>query len=392
MQEKSVTSFYDKLTGLDPTLLGDIRRAEESVKWIREATGAELLELAAEDIRVLPPLKVVETMSAMELGNLSRSDLVAMLSPCFEDGTSTAVDLADQVQLRRAFGDPRSVTQWVTDKIMKTVENFPMDAADLRVGRNPGDVLDPFILAANFELLSEGSLEKSIEHTISHKVLMKLEDLVGHLHEQVLSFVRGNFRIPEPSGKTRADKEKLDRMHNPFPGADVGQVPWDGVAGPIRLFQIKSKTGSAKGGDGKRLGDQLRSLVEEYDAETFYAAIVGNTLRGHRSKGAVLRASPATRVLVGKASLDELTQSSEGGELLLRVYQRAFKKAAIESKFDFAAVSLSVSAQFKSDADEQGVDFLTAWLHEAIGFNGESQDSGAEPQGSGEDWTRIDTL
>jgi len=59
----------------------------------------------------------------------------------------------------------------------------------------------------------------------------------------------------------------------------------------IRLFQVKNKTGSAKGGDGARLGRQLKLLEQTYGAKTFFVAIVGNTLRGHRSKGAVLRES-----------------------------------------------------------------------------------------------------
>jgi hypothetical protein len=209
------------------------------------------------------------------------------------------------------------------------VAKFPRSADDLRVGSNPGDVLDPFILAANYELLSEQSLHKAVEHTASHKVLMKIEDLVGHLHETVIGEMRGNFRVPELQGSRSEGKERLDPQRNPFPGADVGQVPLPSSPGSLRLFQVKSKTGSAKGGDGKRRGDQLTTLERTYGAHTFYVAIVGNTLRGHRSRGAVEKNSPNTAILVGESALNELTQSHVGAELLLRVYQRAFRSAAV---------------------------------------------------------------
>ncbi len=162
---------------------------------------------------------------------------------------------------------------------------------------------------------------------------------------------------------------------NPFPGADVGQVPSLEEPERIRLFQIKSKTGSAKGGDGKRLGDQLRALEEVWGARTFYAAIVGNTLKGHRSKGAVLRASPATAVVVGRTALNELTQSKVGPELLLRVYQRAFRAAAEVVGYEFQSVVAEIAGAFEEEASEHGEDFLTAWLHQAVGGPSDDQDS-----------------
>ena len=125
---------------------------------------------------------------------------------------------------------------------------------------------------------------------------MMIEGLIGHLHEDVLGSMRGNVRLPEPKG---SDKETLNPTTNPFPGADVLQPP--GLTRGLKLFQIKSKTGSAKGGDGKRLGDQLKSLTDIYGGQAFYAALVGNTLRGHRSMTSVQRASTDVVVLVGEA-------------------------------------------------------------------------------------------
>jgi hypothetical protein len=34
--------------------------------------------------------------------------------------------------------------------------------------------------------------------SVSHKALMMIEDLIGHLHEDVLGQMRGNVRAPEP--------------------------------------------------------------------------------------------------------------------------------------------------------------------------------------------------
>jgi hypothetical protein len=206
---------------------------------------------------------------------------------------------------------------------------------------------------------------------------MKIEDLAGNLHQNTIARMRGNFRVPEPGGSRDEGKERLDPLLNPFPGADMGQVPMPNRPGALRLFQVKSKTGSAKGGDGKRLGEQLARLEETYGADTFYVAIVGNTLRGHRSKGAVLRESPHTAVLVGEAALNELTQSAVGGELLLRIYQRGFRSAAAAGGYEFAQVVRSIVEVFEREAEEAGEDFLTTWLHVAIDGPRSEQDSRA---------------
>jgi hypothetical protein len=369
----------DRFAGLDPSVLGDMERADDEIRWIRESTADDLLALASKQLGTVKIESPFRGMNAVELGNLRRADLLEHLEERFEAGTTTAEDLADQIQLSRAFADPRAAAAYVADEVARAVTRFPSSAESLKVGHNRGDVLDPFILAANFELLSDRNMEKTIEAAASHKVLMKVEDLVGNLHQNVIGRMRGNFRIPEPQGSRTAGKEKLDRMRNPFPGADVGQAPIPARPDALRLFQVKSKTGSAKGGDGKRLGEQLRRLEETYEADTFYAAVVGNTLTGHRSRGAVQRESPSTAVLVGEAALDELTQSSVGGELLLRVYQRAFRAAAKAAGYDFGQVLTRMHEVFQQEADEAGEDFLSAWLHNAIGGPPSEQDSRQAP-------------
>ena len=64
----------------------------------------------------------------------------------------------------------------------------------------------------------EGDFRSAIAATVTHKALMILEGLMGHLHEEVIGRMRGNMKNPEP----RADNaEILDFQFNPFPGADV---------------------------------------------------------------------------------------------------------------------------------------------------------------------------
>jgi hypothetical protein len=364
--------YRENLAGLDSALLGRIEEAQHEIDWLRKASGSELLKLATDQQGLKELVDVSGHLTAVELGNLPHSVLLDLFRPHYNPGTSTAAELADQVQLCRAFANPREVTDQVALWVEATIEKFPRTSEHIRVGSNPGDVLDPFILAANYELLSEQSLPKTIEHTASHKVLMKIEDLVGNLHQNVIGMMRGNFRLPEPHGET------LDPLRNPFPGADVGQVPLPERPETLRLFQVKSKTGSAKGGDGKRLGDQLLVLENTYKADTFFVAVVGTTLRGHRSRTGVTKASPKTAVMVGEAALNEITQSEVGGELLLRIYQRAFRAASETSGYNFPEVVAVMTEYFEQEAEREGTDFLSAWLHEAISGPVEEQDSRRE--------------
>lgn len=366
-------------SSLDPILLSRIQQADEEIEWIRRASAGELVDRACGALRIHSIDGAFTRMSAVELGDLSRAEVLSEIGGFFEPGTATAEDLADQIQLCRAFANPREATDYVASSLQAAVARFPANAADLKVGHNPGDVLDPFILAANYEILSRRNMEKTIASSASHKVLMKIEDLVGNLHQNVIGMMRGNFRVPEPQGSSGAGKEKLDPKLNPFPGADVGQAPISARPDTVRLFQVKNKTGSAKGGDGKRLGEQLHRLESVYQADTFYVSVVGNTLRGHRSRSAVQRESPNTAVLVGEAALDALTQSKVGGELLLRIYQRSFRRAAQDANYDFDEVVAVMSDVFEQEAEDAREDFLTVWLHGAIGGDPREQDSRMGP-------------
>jgi hypothetical protein len=335
--------------------------------------------------RVLADLKLAISLPqsladrpATDISELPFADLrefyLAHLAAGGVTGTTAelhALNLSQRTQLVRAFEDPNRAIARVTAKVTEVVASFPRTAADIERGRNAGDVLDPYILAATQTLLYGGNFQGAIGATVAHKALMIIEGLMGHLHEDVVGDMRGNIRAPEPRG---FNQEILDPFENPFPGADVVQPPTSSGE-RLRVHQVKSKTGTVKGGDGKRLGDQLRQLATYYDAETFYDALIGNTLRGHRSIAGVRTASPETVVTVGEAAFRELTRSSIGPELLLRVYQNAFSEAAIVTGYGIDAMVADIHATFQERAQAAGETFLEVVLHDAVGGPPEAQDS-----------------
>lgn len=285
--------------------------------------------------------------------------------------TIHAANLSQRTQLLRAFANPDVTVARITEKVSEIVEAFPRTAADIERGRNPGDVLDPYILTATQTLLYGGNFQGAVGATVAHKALMIIEGLMGHLHEDVIGDMRGNIRAPEPRG---FNQELMDPFENPFPGADIVQPPTQ-QGERIRVHQVKSKTGTVKGGDGRRLGEQLRQLGQFYDADTFFDALTGNTLRGHRSISGVLTASPATVVLVGEAAFQELTRSPIGPELLLRVYQNAFTEAARVTGYNIDTMVTGIFATFRERAEAAGEGFLEVVLRDAVAGQPEAQDS-----------------
>ena len=282
-----------------------------------------------------------------------------------------AANLAQHTHLVRAFEHPDVVLRRVTNKVREIIERFPRTSDDIERGRNPGDVLDPYILAATQTLLYGEDFKKAIGATVAHKALMIIEGLMGHLHEDVIGDMRGNIRAPEPRG---FNQELIDPYDNPFPGSDVVQPPTkEGES--VRFHQVKSKTGSAKGGDGKRLGDQLRKLRQYYDGEVYYDALIGNTLRGHRSMSGVLSSEPGAIVLVGEAAFRELTRSAIGPELLLRVYQSAFSEAVQETGYHIDAMATGIVSSFHDRAEAAGEGYFDLLLSNSIGSNIDEQDS-----------------
>ena len=66
------------------------------------------------------------------------------------------------------------------------------------------------------------------------------------------------FPNPQEAGPKAKNGSIL--FGTPFQGRDVGQVPLPERPDRIRLFQVKSRGGPAKGGDGKRRGEAVEAF------------------------------------------------------------------------------------------------------------------------------------
>lgn len=361
-------------------LLAEMVRAQRSIVTRAFPDAADFCARVFADLHIAVPVPAEMTGRPVEvIANLPFADLEELFAGALasadtpESGIAlSATNLARRAQLLRAFDDPDAVLRWATDKVIAIVADLPKSAREIECGRNPGDVLDPYLLAATQSLLCEGDFRSAIGATVSHKALMILETLMGHLHEEVIGRMRGNVKNPEP----RADNaEILDFQLNPFPGADVIQPPLsDGE--PLRLHQVKSKTGTLNSSGGRRLAEQMRNLRMAYPgAELYSHSLVGNTLRGHRSMGGMLRAEPALIVMVGDASFRVLTGSENGAELLLRLYQSAFDLAAAQTGYSVETMTSAIFETFRERAEEAGEGWLESVLHQSTRGAPENLDS-----------------
>ena len=368
-----------KANKIQEDLLKKIIRAQTNSIENQFKSAAELWKKVADDLKQnIPPPDGLDSIDVRRFADRPLSSIVEFLyKPLTEAGIPlSSIDLqayilANRFHLLLAFDDPDSTIERVTTKVKEISSTFPKTIKDIERGKNPGDVLDPYILAATEILLFKGNFTKAISATVAHKSLMIIEGLMGHLHEDVLGEMRGNVRVPEPRGK---NQEELDPIQNPFPGADLIQPPTESGKS-IRFHQIKSKTGSAKGGDGKRLGEQLNRLAKEYEAEIFYDSLIGTTLRGHRSKAGVEKAAPNVVVLVGDAAFKELTGSKVGPELLLRVYQNSFQTAAKATGYNVEEMAANIVKSFQTIAKRHGSKFLEIVLKDSISGDLPEQDS-----------------
>ena len=364
---------------MNPSVLVRLIRAQEDAFENRFPTAGDLLETVFDNLKLALPIPDdLREVPPTRLADRPFDDLVRAYEPILHSagvvGSSAsghAANLAQRTHLVRAFANPDAVMADVRDKVVEIVNTFPQKASDIGRGRNPGDVLDPYILTATQTLLYAGNFRNAIRATVAHKSLMIIEGLMGHLHEDVVGEMRGNVRAPEPRG---FNQELIDPHDNPFPGADIVQPPLH-AEGRLRFHQVKSKTGSAKGGDGRRLGEQLRRLREYYRADVYYDALIGNTLRGHRSMRGVIAAEPHAVVLVGSAAFRELTRSSIGPQLLLRVYQNAFSEAARATGYRIDTMAGRIVSAFRARADDAGETFLDSLLATSIGLTPDEQDS-----------------
>jgi len=141
---------HNEFRGLSPDLLSWMKLAEREWKWVEEASAKELVALASKQLRldITAVDATPENVSALEFGNLLHVELTEIFEEVVSSRTSLAEELADQVQLCRAFSDPAQVLDVVTKRVAAAASRFPRNAADLKVAIIKGDVLDPFILAA----------------------------------------------------------------------------------------------------------------------------------------------------------------------------------------------------------------------------------------------------
>lgn len=360
-------------------LLSALIQAQRAAVSVVFKTAGDLVREACTRSHFSPSVAApLDAEPLFPFADLSHKSLVSRLTslPAAAGLSASGIALlADQTQLVRAFAAPDQVIERVRGTVERIVDNFPRKAAQLECGKNPGDVMDPFLLGATQFLLCGGSIDHSIEASVVHRSMMMLEDLVGNLHQDVLGSMRGNVRVPEPKG------ESWNLSDNPFPGADLAQPPLpDGE--PLRFFQVKNKTGSAKGGDGKRLGDQFNILIEKYRGEVYYVAILGKTLQGHRSMGGVLQACPQAIVSVGQTAISQLTRSRVGGELLLRVYQSAFRDVARAKGYTVREVATAIALEFRQKLSGSDDDILDGILDDVTKGSISQQDSRHYPRRS----------
>jgi len=368
-----------KLNQINTDLKAKLARAQSNHLEYEFKSAGDLFLRATSDLRIECPTPQplydapAEAIAGLSFRQLRRYVVDVLHKAGFPEQSIPlhSENISQRIQLASAFDDPDSVVGSIRDKVAAVVATFPKQSGDIERGRNPGDVIDPYILAATQYLITNGDFEAAIEATVAHKALMIIEGLVGHLHEDVIGLMRGNVRCPEPRG---GNQEALDPNTNPFPGADVVQPPWSSSR-PLRFHQIKNKSGSAKGGDGKRLGDQLNKLKDYYGGEIYYHALIGNTLQGHRSRAGVERAAPSVVTLIGQASFRELTSRENGAELLLRVYQATFITVASNAGYRLDEMASSISSAFRERADQEGDGFLESILKSVTTSSPEAQDS-----------------
>lgn len=272
------------------------------------------------------------------------------LADAFERAVSPAnqevlTELRMTVERHLVFEDVEQVRKKVVDDIIEPkFEDLPRDIDDIVVGSNPGDVIDPFLVALNKQLLTEGGTKELVRNIIVHKCLMKFEDLMGHLHEHTLGRAGGCKWIPEPSGDK---KYEYDPVENPYLGADARRDESE-------FFEIKNKTGSEKGSGGRKIGEQMQKLGEVYDgSERYYTSVIGQTLKGHRSKGAAEREDPELEVLVGLTTIQKIGLHKNTPRVLLEFYLELFTEAAEKSDFDIDSVVERVTGQWEERYGEE---------------------------------------
>src|SRR5262245_32000775 len=110
----------NEFKGLHPQLLARMKQAQDELDWVENASARDLVTLAASQLRFDQATAdaAPSDMSAFDFGNLPHRVLADVFTPLFPTGTSLADDLADQVQLCRAFNDPPQVLDLLTQHVV----------------------------------------------------------------------------------------------------------------------------------------------------------------------------------------------------------------------------------------------------------------------------------
>jgi hypothetical protein len=202
------------LNSLSESLKHRIVTAQTNLFEMEFKSAADLLSRSLSDLKIAikPPRKLKDS-PASHLGDMTSKDLIEHCSGFLarngipDQAVSLhASNLSHRIQLLRAFDEPDHIIKVTCKMIEEKIARFPTTAEQIRCGRNPGDVLDPYILSCAQILMYSGNFESTISATVAHKDLMIIEGFLGNLHETVIGNMRGNVHPPKSSGK---DKEIL---------------------------------------------------------------------------------------------------------------------------------------------------------------------------------------
>lgn len=302
-----------------------------------------LQTLARETEDTLPPFDARNVEAAFPTIEALFDATASELESVFDVAPEAAQRYKVHLQRMLLWEDLSSVKTILTSLFDRVIAGLPRSLADLEQGSGR-DPLDPFIVAFAAPLLGGSSQTELLRALLIHKCMMKLEDLIGNLHQEALGRAAGLERVPEPVGVPlpdgKRDKESWHETLNPYPGVDVRR-------GNEEFYQLKNKTGSAKGGDGARLGRQLREIATRYpESRRYYASVVGRTLSGHRSMGAVRAADPDAEVLVGLATFQQLGLHRDTADIVMELYLEEFDEAIKRNHYDVDEILARITQEW----------------------------------------------
>lgn len=341
--------YPDYRAGSPPAFLSETYADTEAFFW-------QNLEYADVDVHDADVAQLTTTYPEFEsLFEATGEELERVIEAAVEPATDEVMaELRTTIERHLVFEDVEQVREHAVTQVLEPkFEALPRELDDLVRGSSPGDVIDPFLVALNKQVLTDGGTEALVRNVLVHKCLMKFEDLMGHLHEHVLGNAGGCRWVPEPAGE---NKHQYDAETNPYAGADARR-------GEEEFFELKNKTGSAKGSAGESIGRKMGTLGEVYsDPDRFYASVIGDTLKGHRSKGAAEREDPGLEVLVGLQTIQKIGRYRNTPRVLLEFYLELFREVAEEDNFDIGEIAADIAEEWTERyGEEDPVEGILYW-------------------------------